>query len=482
MKNTLFPVFLKTNTCRFLIIGGGNVGLEKTATLLRQNPQMAITIVSPEVKKELWDMAKNSPNVTIIKREFRESDLDSADLVIIATNMTELNKGIKALANERGLLVNAADQPALCDFYLGSIVNKGSLKIAISTNGKSPVLARRLREYFDHAIPDGIEDSIDRLNDLRSKHSGDLKEKLADLNKATAVLSPGSEKRVATKNKKLVAQISLLFIVFFVGYTLSTLVSGRELLSYANEVPAEFYHMLLVGFFAQLVDGALGMGYGIMASTTMMLLGVKLPAISGSIHTAEVFSSAVSGYTHYRFGNVNKKLLLWLAIPGVLGAMAGAAALIFLGNKYETFAYAVLSLYTMIIGVRLIVIAFKKVQKKGVVKNVGILGFFGGFMDSFGGGGWGPIVTSTLLAKGRKTNYVVGTVSLAEFFITLAAAATFFVSLGVSHWYIILGLISGGTVAAPLAARLSGRLPRKAALILVAVLVIVFSIRVLMKI
>ena len=116
------------------------------------------------------------------------------------------------------------------------------------------------------------------------------------------------------------------------------------------------------------------------------------------------------------------------------------------------------------------------------MKNTGFLGFSGGFFDAFGGGGWGPIVTSTLLAKGRKSNYVVGTVSLAEFFVTLAASITFFTSLGISHWYIILGLILGGSVAAPIGARLAGKLPQKTALLLVAFLVIVFSIRMLLKI
>ncbi|MNK42464.1 Siroheme synthase [compost metagenome] len=482
MKNTLFPVFLKTDTTRFLIVGGGNVGTEKTFTLLRQNPDISITIVAPEISEELRDTARTNTTITLIEREFREDDLDSTDIIIVATNNPALNASIKSLANVRGLLVNAADQPALCDFYLGSIVNKGNLKIAISTNGKSPVLARRLREYFENVVPDGIEDTIGLLNELREKHSGDLKSKLEDLNKATVGLAPGNERKVAKTTKRLVAQLSLLFIVFFVGYGLSTVVSGADIAGYAAKIPKEFYYMLLVGFVAQLVDGALGMGYGIMCATTMMLLGVRLPAISGSIHTAEMFSSAVSGYTHYKFGNVNKKLLLWLAMPGIAGAVAGAVALIYLGNRYETFAYAVLSLYTMVIGIRLLVIAFRKVQKKSVLKRVGLLGFFGGFMDSFGGGGWGPIVTSTLLAKGKKMNYVVGTVSFAEFFVTLAAAVTFFISLGVSHWHIIMGLIIGGTLAAPLAARFSGRLPRRTALVLVAILVIVFSIRILMKI
>jgi siroheme synthase-like protein len=482
MKNTLFPVFLKTEALRFLIVGGGKVGLEKTETLLRQNPHIAITLVAPQILAALKNKSAQYPHIKFIERPFEVDDVNDADFVIIATNITAVNKQVKFWANSKGKLVNAADQPSLCDFYLGSIVNKGSMKIAISTNGKSPVLARRMREYLEDAIPDSIDETIELLHEFRTGHKGSLKAKLADLNKVTAGLSLKSNKKEAKYYKRRVAQISLLFMVLFTGYGLAAIVSAAALKDHISSIPNEFYGMLLVGFFAQLVDGALGLGYGITCATSMMLLGVKLPAISGSIHTAEMFSSGISGYTHYKFGNVNKKLLVWLAIPGVIGAISGAAALIYLGKKYEAFAYAVLSLYTMIIGIRLLLLAYRKKQERSALKRVGLLGFFGGFLDSFGGGGWGPIVTSTLLAKGKKTNFVVGTVSLAEFFVTLAAAMVFFISLGVTHWYVVLGLILGGAVAAPLAAKLSGRLPKKTALILVALLVIIFSVRVFIKI
>ncbi|KOS04822.1 siroheme synthase [Flavobacterium akiainvivens] len=479
MKNTLFPIFLKTETARFLIVGGGKVGLEKTLTLLKQNPNVAITIVSPELHPDLKPVIAVNENVQAIVRNFEPQDVNHADFIIIATANTPLNTGIRQLAKQRGLLVNAADQPALCDFYLGSIVNKGSLKVAFSTNGKSPVMARRLREYFEQVIPDEVDATIEQLNKLRNAHTGDFSSKLKELNKITAPLA--AKHNSLSTNKRAITGISLLFIVFVVGYSLSAVISGPELFKLAQGIPVEFFIMLAVGFVAQLVDGALGMGYGIMCSTMMMLFGVNLPVISSSIHTAEVFSSAVSGYTHYKFGNVNKKLLIWLAIPGVIGAVSGALLLIYLGNTYETFAYVGVSVYALVIGFRLIYLALKNIRAKSKIKKVGLLGFTGGFMDSFAGGGWGPIVTSTLLAKGRKMNFVVGTVSLSEFFVTFAAALTFFTSLGITHWATLSGIIVGGSIAAPLAARLSGKLPRKTALLLVAALVILFSIRILLK-
>lgn len=483
MTNTLFPIFLKTETAHFLIVGGGNVGLEKTETLLRQNPEVRITIVATYFHPKVLEIGGQNENVELLERPFEKSDVDEKDFVIIATDVPELNAKIRDLAKAKGIKVNAADQPDLCDFYLGSIVNKGTLKIAISTNGKSPVLAKRMREYFSDVIPDGIDKSIEQLNLYRREHKGDFNQKLADLNKATESLSSKKkEKRAAKKYQKMVLEITLLFMVFFIGFGVSKFITFDEAVSYFKQIPNVFFGMLLIGFFAQLVDGALGLGYGVTCSTSMMLLGIKLPAISGSIHTAEMFSSGISGFSHYKFGNVNKKLFFWIAIPGVIGAVVGALLLIYLGNKYEVITYGLLASYTLLIGIRLIILAFRKKIEKQQLKNTGFLGFYGGFFDAFGGGGWGPIVTSTLLAKGRKSSYVIGTVSLAEFFVTLAASITFFTSLGISHWYIILGLILGGSAAAPIAVRLAGKLPQKTALLLVAFLVIVFSVRTLIKI
>jgi uncharacterized protein len=481
MKNTLFPVFLKTETAHFLIVGGGNVGLEKTETLLKQNPEINITIVAPLFHLKLREIIETHQNISFFERPFEVTDLIDKDFVIITTDSPEVNRTVRELARSKGIKVNAADQPALCDFYLGSIINKGSLKIAISTNGKSPVLAKRMREYFTEVIPDNIEENLDILNEFRSKHKGNFAEKLADLNKITEGFGKNNKKKDAKKYRQLAFTVSIAFLMLFIGFGLSAIVSVEDFKVGFQQIPNEFYGMLLIGFLAQLVDGAVGLGYGVTCASSMMLLGINLPAISGSIHTAEMFSSGVSGYSHYKFGNVNKKLLLWLAIPGVFGAISGALLLIYLGNKYVSIAYIFLSVYTMGIGLRLIILACKKTNVKKKVNNTGFLGFSGGFFDAFGGGGWGPIVTSTLLAKGRKSSYVVGTVSLAEFFVTLAASITFFASLGVSHWFVILGLIIGGIVAAPLAAKLAGKLPQKTALLLVATLVIVFSIRMLFK-
>ncbi|WP_258932093.1 precorrin-2 dehydrogenase/sirohydrochlorin ferrochelatase family protein [Flavobacterium oreochromis] len=194
-SNTLFPIFLKTESKRFLIVGGGNVALEKTETLLRQNPTISIKLVGKEIFDTTLAKIKNEPSVQYEERAFEESDLENIDFVIVTTNDKEVNEIIKKLANQRQILVNAADQPELCDFYLGSIVNKGNMKIAISTNGKSPVLARRMREFFTDVIPDSIEENLDSLNVLRDSIKGDFQQKLELLNQATEALDPKKRKK-----------------------------------------------------------------------------------------------------------------------------------------------------------------------------------------------------------------------------------------------------------------------------------------------
>ena len=243
-----------------------------------------------------------------------------------------------------------------------------------------------------------------------------------------------------------------------------------------------FYAFVAVGFAAQLVDGMLGMGYGVVSAICLMSLGLSPVSVSASIHTAEMFASGASGYHHYRFGNVNRRLFRVLLLPGVAGSVGGALLLARFGETYANYLKPLLAVYLLILGLRIIAKAVQKQpQRRRQVKNAGWLAGVGGFLDSFGGGGWGPLVTSTLIANGRTPNYVIGTVSLVEFFVTLASALTFFSLLGLSHWPIVLGLIVGGVAAAPLAARLAGRIPTRWMFVGVGLLVILWSLWALRK-
>lgn len=296
--------------------------------------------------------------------------------------------------------------------------------------------------------------------------------------------------RIAVSNKlqenkwKRIAYLCLFILAaLFIGIAIYTNLTYEEALSFGqdiyNQLDEKFLWMLVVGFVAQLVDGALGMGYGVISTTLLLSGGLNPAVISGSIHTAEMFSSGASGFSHYRFGNVNKKLFKTLLIPGVLGAIAGAILLGYAGDAFSAWIRPVISTYTLLLGIRILTNAFKEKQKPQKVKRAGWLAGAGGFLDSFGGGGWGPLVTSTLISKGRTPKYVIGSVSLTEFFVTMASAITFFFILGVSHWQSIVGLIVGGVIAAPLAARLVGKLPIKKMFIGVGIIVIISSVRII---
>ncbi|NBB27434.1 bifunctional precorrin-2 dehydrogenase/sirohydrochlorin ferrochelatase [Cellulophaga sp. BC115SP] len=187
-QNDLFPIFLKLNTLDVLLVGGGNVGLEKISAMLQNSPEARITVVAPMILDSLREYIHNFEQVQIIEREFQEQDLDDKDLVILATDNPQLHADIKAITKQRRILCNVADTPHLCDFYLGSIVQKGDLKIAISTNGKSPTMAKRIREFLDDIIPDNIQNLLDNLREIRKSIQGDFQEKIRVLNEVTASL------------------------------------------------------------------------------------------------------------------------------------------------------------------------------------------------------------------------------------------------------------------------------------------------------
>ncbi|HYH54970.1 MAG TPA: bifunctional precorrin-2 dehydrogenase/sirohydrochlorin ferrochelatase, partial [Anseongella sp.] len=200
-RNRLFPVFLKLEQLRTLIIGGGKVGLEKLSALLANSPAAAITVVAKETGAPLKQLAASHPNVILREKYFEESDLDEQDLVIIATSDRELNRQIREKANARNILANVADTPELCDFYLSSVVQKGSLKLAISTNGKSPTMAKRVKEFLNESIPESINQSLDNLEKIRSGLNGDFAYKVEKLNEITSVLA-NEKKELYIRSRK----------------------------------------------------------------------------------------------------------------------------------------------------------------------------------------------------------------------------------------------------------------------------------------
>lgn len=188
IMNNLFPIFVKIEQLQTLVVGGGYVGLEKLEALLKNAEDAPITLAAPEIRNEIVELSKKHPNVLLIHEPYNESMLDGKDLVIVGTNFFEVNKQVRDHCNARKILVNVADTPALCDFYLGSVVTKGDLKIAISTNGKSPTFAKRFREILEQILPDSLQETLDNLVVIRDRLKGDFEMKVEKLNEITSVM------------------------------------------------------------------------------------------------------------------------------------------------------------------------------------------------------------------------------------------------------------------------------------------------------
>lgn len=490
--NKLFPLFVKLERMRLLLVGAGNVGREKLQTVLQNSPATRVTVVAPVIGEGVLELLADHPGVQLLERAYHRCDVEHADIVIVAVGDRNISEMVARDCRTAGVLVNVADTPDLCDFYLGSVVRKGHLKIAISTNGKSPTIAKRLKEEIGSMIPDEMDDVLDNMHTIRQSLNGDFSEKVRKLNDLTKVLvakqeGPAPEllaKPKPAKWQQVVKWCLFAFLFMILGHGLLSLVPVTGIAEYFRHLPQHeingFLIMTLAGFLAQMVDGSMGLGYGTISTTFLLAYGVSPAIVSSRVHSARVFSSGVSGYSHHRFGNINRKLFRVIVIPGVIGAILGAI-MAYIGKEYSQYVRIPLSVYTIYLGYYILRKAFAKRNPKDKVKRAGWLASAGGFMDAFAGGGWGTLVTSTLISKRRNPRYVIGSVCLAEFFVVLASSITFFILLRDIPLLQVAGMILGGVVAAPIAARLVGKLPVKTMFIAVGALVILTSSSTLWK-
>jgi uncharacterized membrane protein YfcA len=234
-----------------------------------------------------------------------------------------------------------------------------------------------------------------------------------------------------------------------------------------------FWSAVAIGLLAQAVDGALGMAYGVTASTFLLGMGASPAVASASVHIAEIFTTGVSGVAHVKYGNVNRKLFLRLLLPGILGAVLGVLVVTQIDGRVLK---PYISAYLLIIGVYILSKAFRHIRaRQREPRHVTKLALFGGFVDSVGGGGWGPVVTSTLVGSGNDPRTTIGSVNFAEFFLTLATAASFTLLAVEGTWPIVAGLVVGGLFAAPFAALLCRALSTRALLVSVGLLITLLS-------
>nr|WP_262910378.1 sulfite exporter TauE/SafE family protein [Pontibacter silvestris] len=242
---------------------------------------------------------------------------------------------------------------------------------------------------------------------------------------------------------------------------------------------SSFFIFVVAGFLAQLIDGTLGMAYGISCSTLLLNFGIPPAVASASVHTAEVFTTGVSGLSHLFLNNVNKSLFFKIAVPGSIGAIIGAYLVsdIFDGGVIKPY----ISSYLLIMGVVLVVKSFKPVKAKEEVKRLSLLGFVGGFLDAIGGGGWGPIVSTNLIFQGKTPKETIGTVNTAEFFVAFFSTGVFLFFVGIDSWKVIIGLITGGVAAAPIGAIAAKKVEAKTLMLSVGLLIVTISVYTIYK-
>lgn len=293
-------------------------------------------------------------------------------------------------------------------------------------------------------------------------------------------------KKDRSRKLKVATWYSLgILVLLGISYFAYTLLPHNEIgnaCSYLKEHMDKYLFLyMLGGFLAQLIDGALGMAYGVSVTTFLLSLGLPgiTPAVaSASMHASEIFTTGSSSLIYMRYKNINMKLFRKLLWPGAIGAVLGASVISLISKQYIVIVKPIIGVYTLILGVLIIVKAIKVSQRKTKkVKYIQPIAALGGFFDSVGGGGWGPIVTTSLIAGGRHLRYSIGSSHLAKFFVAIISTATFFIMIGVEHLQIIFGLIVGGMIAAPISIFISRKIPVKGGLILVGALVIIVSLR-----
>jgi uncharacterized membrane protein YfcA len=353
-------------------------------------------------------------------------------------------------------------------------VQKGDLKLAISTNGKSPTVAKRLKEVLNESLPAELDITLQQMSELRNTLEGDFADKVKKLNSVTSVLV---EPKVANR-KNFIWLIWSTIIVSLAIVITALYIKEPSFKNFVTGIDPIFYYFLGAGFVFAMIDGAIGMSYGVTSTTFSLSMGIPPASASMGVHLSEILSCGIAGWMHYRMGNINWKLFKLLVIPGIIGAVTGAYLLSSL-EHYSMYTKPVVSVYTLILGIVIFRKAFNTQKKKSAdkVKRISLLGLGGGFIDAVGGGGWGSIVLSTLIAGGRSPRFSLGTVKLSRFFVAMMGSITFIAMVSSDHWQAVAGLILGSALASPIAAKISNKISAKTIMVAVSVIVILISIR-----
>jgi len=261
----------------------------------------------------------------------------------------------------------------------------------------------------------------------------------------------------------------IIAILLLLALTLKIFSSGNEPYYWS------LFIFILIGFVAQIIDGAIGMAYGVFSNSFLLSVGVPPALASASIHTAEIFTTLASGVSHLKLGNVDRQIFRDLVITGMTGGCVGAYIL---SSMQTDFMRTLVNIYLLLMGIVIFIKAIKfTILGNPSFKGVKLLGGIGGFLDAIGGGGWGPIVTSALIVRNCNPRLVIGSVNLAEFFVTIVESAAFFIILGIIDLKLIIGLTLGGLIASPISAYICKKAPIRALMMSVGILLVILALR-----
>lgn len=308
---------------------------------------------------------------------------------------------------------------------------------------------------------------------------------MKDLNKnennETAVAQPLLFKRQKRNRLFLFLTFFLLLIItLYTIYTAETFVPLRNYLAQDNYL---FYWMILAGCGAEIVAGSMGMGYGVICATILLMMNVDPRAISGSIHASETITSAAGSISHFKLKNIDKELIKRLLVPAIIGTIFGALLLLYLGDegsRWAKFTKPFIAIYTIILGVKILYNGFRGEVTNKEVKIVP-LGLFAGFVDAFTGGGWGPLVTSAFIKNGHTPRYVIGVSTFTNFAITVVSTLIFITVPEAINWRIALGLIIGGVLTAPVSALVTSKLHTRKIFFIIGALIILMGLATIYK-
>ena len=493
--SNMHPFFLNLERLPIAFVGTNNKSIKTISSIYKNSPENEILVFEENIPEALLQLEQEK-KLKIFERKVTEEDFHTFALFIINTKDAEYEEEILKMAKGKPILLNVEGKQKISDFSLVSVIKKKSLKLGISSNDHSPEVQKRVNRIIENSIPSDIDEFISRLKFVQKNPLMDIGTELDELDRITAdyLAEKGNQPipyaeidNLARVNKAvqrraniylgIIGVLVFLGIFSFMMFEFQLFPEIKEFLSRDNYI---FYKMLAVGFTAEIVAGSMGMGYGVICTTILLLMNVAPPVVSASIHSAETFTSAAGSISHYKLKNVNKKLVKALAPPAILGAIIGAFALTYFGEHYAHIVKPIISCYTLYLGINILKNALKKknekVRKQKTTSNLSFLGLLGGFIDSFAGGGWGPLVTGTLMKDGRTPRYVVGSSTMSKFLLTITSAITFVFTIGIQHWNIVLGLLIGGIVTAPFSAMLTSKLPVKKMFIIIGCLVIVMSL------